>query len=90
VPNWVVVSTTSPLHRVTLLSKPGCHLCEEARTVIERVTGELGVSWEELDITADDELNRRWSEQIPVTLVDGERHDIWVVSEQRLRAALTG
>lgn len=75
--------------RVTLLSKPGCHLCEDARVVIEAVTAELGVSWEELDITTDDALYAQWWEQIPVTLVDGVQHDFWRVSADRLRAALT-
>ena len=75
-------------HRVTLLSRPGCHLCDEARAVIDRVTAELDVSWEEVDITEDDELYRRYWEQIPVTLVDGRQHDFWRVSEQRLRQAL--
>ena len=77
------------MKRVTLIGKPGCHLCDDARAVIERVTGELGVSWEELDITQDEELYRRYWEQIPVTLVDGRPHDFWRVSEDRLRAALT-
>jgi glutaredoxin len=75
---------------VTLLSKPGCHLCDEARAVIGRVTADLGVPWEEVDITQDDDLNRRYWEQIPVTLVDGIQHDFWRVSEARLRAALQG
>ena len=74
--------------RVTLLSKPGCHLCDDARLVIEAVTTELGVGFTELDITADDELYTRWWEQIPVTLVDGEQHDFWRVDADRLRAAL--
>jgi hypothetical protein len=77
-----------PDHRITLLSRPGCHLCDDARAVIERVAGELGVPWEELDITRDEDLYRRWWEQIPVTLVDGEQHDFWRVSETRLRAVL--
>jgi glutaredoxin len=76
-------------HTVTLLSKPGCHLCDDARVVIAAVAEELGVPWEELDITADDELFRRWWEQIPVTLVDGVQHDFWRVDPDRLRAALT-
>jgi len=75
-------------HRVTLLSKPGCHLCEEARAVIEKVATELGVPWEQVDISRDEQLYSRWWEQIPVTLIDGEQHDFWRVSETRLRAAL--
>lgn len=78
-----------PRHKVTLLSKPGCHLCEDAREVIVAVTGELGVEFEELDITTDDELYRTWWEQIPVTLIDGVQHDFWRVDPDRLRRALT-
>ena len=74
--------------RVVLLGRPGCHLCEEARAVVERVAGELGVSWREDSIDEDPELLRRYAEQIPVTFVDGRRHDFWRVDEGRLRAAL--
>jgi glutaredoxin len=74
--------------RVTLLSKPGCHLCDDAREVIVAVAGELGVGWTEVDISSDDELQRRWWEQIPVTLVDGVQHDFWRVDPNRLRKAL--
>jgi hypothetical protein len=71
-----------------LLSRPGCHLCDEARAVIARITGELGVDWTERDITASPEDLARYSEMIPVTFVDGVQHDFWRVSEDRLRAAL--
>ena len=75
-------------NRVTLISKPGCHLCDEARTVVAQVCAELGVGWEEIDITTNDDLYRRYWEQIPVTLVDGKQHDFWRLSADRLRAAL--
>lgn len=75
-------------HRVTLYGKPGCHLCDEAREVIARVAGELGTPWEERDITASEEDQRRYWDMIPVTLVDGVQHDFWRVDEARLRAAL--
>jgi len=78
------------MHRITLIGKPGCHLCDDAREVISRVAGELGVPWEELDIEQDEELRERYWEMIPVTLIDGVQHDFWRVSEERLRAALTG
>jgi len=74
--------------RVTLYAKPGCHLCDDARAVIERVCAELGESYVELSILDDPELARRYAEEIPVTLVDGKQHDFWRVSEERLRAAL--
>jgi hypothetical protein len=75
--------------RVTLIGKPGCHLCDEAREVVAAVAAEVGVGWEELSILDDPALQERYAEQIPVTLVDGHPHDFWRVSADRLRAALT-
>jgi glutaredoxin len=77
--------------RVRLYSKPGCHLCDDAREVVAEVCRELGESFEEVDITAGpeaDELTRRFGEEIPVTFVDGRQHDFWRVDPARLRAAL--
>jgi len=76
--------------RITLLSRPGCHLCDEARAVIERVAGELGVGWAERDITASPQDLRDFGDMIPVTLLDGVQHDFWRVDESRLRRALGG
>lgn len=78
------------LHRVTLLTRPGCHLCEDARAVVARVAADLAVGWEERDITASPDDLARYSDMVPVTLVDGVQHDFWRVSEERLRAALLG
>jgi Glutaredoxin-like domain (DUF836) len=74
--------------RVLLLSRPGCHLCDEARAVIGRVTAELGVTWAERDITTSEQDLAEYSDMIPVTFVDGVQHDFWRVSEDRLRTAL--
>ena len=74
--------------RITLLSRPGCHLCDEARSVITIVAGELGVGWEERDITDAAADLAQYSDMIPVTFVDGVQHDFWRVSAPRLRAAL--
>jgi hypothetical protein len=74
--------------RITLIGKPGCHLCDDARAVIERVAADTGTAWEELSILDDPALAERYWEHIPVVLVDGEQHDFWRVSESRLRAAL--
>jgi len=74
--------------RVTLYGRAGCHLCDEARTVIDRVCRDLGEEYVEIDIDADDELRTRYGDEVPVTLVDGKQHDFWRVDEQRLRTAL--
>lgn len=76
--------------RVRLYSRPGCHLCDEARIIVQQVCEEAGETFEEVDIDADPELVRRFGEQVPVTFVDGEQHDFWRVDATRLRAALGG
>jgi glutaredoxin len=76
--------------RITLYSKPGCHLCDDARRVIDVVCEELGTSYDEVDITTSPELMDAYGEQIPVTFVDGRQHDFWRVDPARLRKALTG
>jgi hypothetical protein len=84
------VGTTSDEPRITLIGKPGCHLCDDARLVVERVADETGAGWRELSVLENSSLMELYAEQIPVVLVDGEQHDFWRVDEQRLRAALAG
>jgi glutaredoxin len=74
--------------RITLLARAGCHLCDDARGVISKVADDLGVAWEERDITQSEADQREYWEKIPVTFVDGVEHDFWRVSEERLRRAL--
>ncbi|WP_194892780.1 glutaredoxin family protein [Catenulispora pinisilvae] len=76
---------------VTLVGKPGCHLCDDARAIVAAVAAETGATVEELDITAEDfdpALKAEYWEQIPVTLVNGRRHDFWRVDRDRLRKAI--
>lgn len=74
--------------RVTIMTRQGCHLCEEARAVVAAVCAETGDAYEEVDIDADPDLRRRYTDEVPVTLVDGAQHDFWRVDPARLRAAL--
>ena len=74
--------------RVRLVGKPGCHLCDQARLVIQRVCAEVDVAWDEVSILDDPALADRYWEQIPVTLVDGAELGIWHVDEAELRSAL--
>lgn len=85
-PGTTELGETPP--RVVLYSKPGCHLCDDAREVVAAVCAELGESFDEVDITTSEELMRAYGEQIPVTVVDGRQHDFWRVDAARLRAAL--
>jgi Glutaredoxin-like domain (DUF836) len=73
-----------------LLGKPGCHLCDDARAVVQRVAEDLDVPWEERSILDDPALLEEYAEQIPVVLVDDRQHTFWRVDEARLRAVLAG
>lgn len=76
--------------RVTVYTRPGCHLCEVAVEVVESVCAETGEAYAEVDITSDPDLEDAYGEEIPVTMVDGRRHDFFRVDPDRLRAALAG
>jgi glutaredoxin len=74
--------------RITIYGKPGCHLCDDARQVVEQVCAEVGTSYDEVDISTSPDLMEVYGEQIPVIFVDGRQHDFWRVDPERLRAAL--
>ena len=73
---------------VTLYGRPGCHLCDEARAVLERVRATVPFRLEEVDIEADDALFKRLLERIPVVALDGEELFDFHVDEQALRRML--
>lgn len=75
-------------HRVRLYVRQGCHLCDEARGIVEQVCAELGTSFDEVDIDTDPQLTERFTDEVPVTFVDGRQHDFWRVDPARLRRAL--
>jgi glutaredoxin len=77
-----------PPPTVTLYSRPGCHLCDDARAVIERVRARTPLTLDEVDITVDDALHRRYLERIPVVALDGEELFEFFVDERALRAKL--
>ena len=56
---------------VTLYCKPGCHLCDDARAVVERVRAERPFELEEVDVSVDPALHREYGERIPVLALDG-------------------
>ncbi len=71
-----------------MFTRPGCHLCEEAVAIVEQVCAEVGACWTTHDINDDPDWLRRFTDQVPVTFVDGRQHDFWRVDPARLRAAL--
>ena len=74
--------------RIVVLTRQGCHLCEEAIAQVAAVCVEIGEAYAVLDVDSDPELQRRYTDQVPVTFVDGAQHDFWRVDPARLKAAL--
>jgi glutaredoxin len=75
--------------RVVVLTRQGCHLCDQAIEVVAGVCAETGDSYATHDVDGDPELVRRYNDQLPVIFVDGAQHDFWHVDPARLRAALS-
>ena len=74
--------------RVVVISRIGCHLCEDALAVVAAVCAEAGEEYAVRDVDSDPELLRRYTNEVPVTFVDGAQHDFWRVDPARLTAAL--
>lgn len=78
------------LRAVVIYGRPGCHLCADAREVLERVRQQVPFTLEERDIEEDEVLLRRYLERIPVITVDGEEAFELFVEEADLRERLAG
>jgi glutaredoxin len=75
-------------HAVTLITRVGCHLCDEAGQLLRRLSGELGFGYREVDVDGSPVLRDEYSDRVPVILLDGREHGYWRVEETRLRKAL--
>jgi glutaredoxin len=78
------------MHSVVLYTRPGCHLCDVARVVVQAVVADLGATCAEVDIRSSPELLLEYATRIPVVEVDGREHAHFRVDPDRLRDALGG
>lgn len=76
------------VHRLTLYGKPDCHLCHEAREMLARLQSEYPLTLDEVDITQDEQLHRRYALTIPVIVIDGTQELEAPIRESEVRAAL--
>jgi hypothetical protein len=70
--------------RLALVTREGCHLCDDAKEAMDRVAASTGERWLEIDVDADPELQREYGDRVPVVLLDGKEHGYWRVEEDRL------
>lgn len=76
--------------QLTLINKPGCHLCDDAQAVIDSVLSEFDaeIPLVKKNILDDEALFARYSEEIPVLLINDKVHNYWHIDPVRLREAL--
>jgi len=73
---------------ITIYSRQGCHLCDDAFNTLESMRKELNFEIEVIDIDQDDELIKLYSDQVPVIHIDGQHHDFYKVDPTRFRSSL--
>jgi hypothetical protein len=76
--------------RVTLVTREGCHLCDEAALVVSEVCAPRGIDVEVLDVDADPELRAEYGDLVPVVLVNGREHAHFQVDSAALARAVDG
>jgi glutaredoxin len=77
-----------PARTVELLAREGCHLCDDARRLVQRVAAETGTGWTEIDVDTDPRLRAEFGDLVPVVRVDGKELGYWRIDEAKLRRAL--
>jgi glutaredoxin len=78
----------SKRNRVSVYSRQNCHLCDVAFETLTALQGELDFELTKVLIDGDLELERKYGEQVPVILIDGDQHDFWRVDPERFRSSL--
>jgi len=74
--------------KVTIYSRQGCHLCDDALNTLESMRDELNFEIDVINIDIDPELIKLYSDQVPVIHIDGEHHDFYKVDPVRFRSSL--
>ena len=78
----------NPLPVVTMYSRRNCHLCEVAKEVVESARNEAKFEFEVVFIDGDAGLEKEYGEEVPVTLINGKRHDYFRVDRTRFIEAV--
>ena len=74
--------------KVVIYSRVNCHLCQEAEKNAREVMAEIPFELEVVYIDGDQELERHYGEEVPVTLINGAKHDYFRVDKKRFSEAI--
>ncbi len=73
---------------VTIYSRTGCHLCENAEATIKSLQDEIDFELDVKLIDGSDELEKLYGHEVPVIHIDGEHHDFFRVDVERFKSSL--
>ena len=73
---------------MTLVTRGGCHLCDDAATRLRRLAADLGFAYREVDVDLSATLRAEFADRVPVVLIDGKEHGYWRLEEDRFRQAV--
>ena len=79
---------TGRVAEVVLVTRAGCHLCEQAAPVVAREAARAGAAYAERDVDASPQDLAAYGDKVPVVLLDGVEHAYWQVDPRALRSAL--
>lgn len=74
----------APASRVRLLTRSGCHLCEDAERIVQRTCLARGATYALVDVDSDDALKAEFSDHVPVLIIDDVVRSYWFVDEAAL------
>ena len=74
--------------KVVIYSRPGCHLCDEMKALVRRTSRSIPLALEEIDISTDPDLEKRYRLEIPVLMIDGKKIAKYRIGEEELKRAL--
>jgi len=78
------------MHDVVVYSREGCHLCDILKETLRQIEGEADFRWREVDIDADPELRRKYTDEVPVVFIDGSKAFKYRMEARAFLRALAG
>ena len=74
--------------QVVIYSRINCHLCQEAEKIVREVMTEMPFKLEVIYIDGEQELESLYGEEVPVTLINGAKHDYFRADKKRFSEAI--
>lgn len=88
--HWFCSGYNRRMHEVVVYSRAGCCLCDVVKETLTALDGRADFQWREVDIDADEELRRKYNDEVPVVMIDGRKAFKYRMTEREFLRALKG